>query len=201
MANLTKMKTNTESNIDSNTESNTESDNFLESADQLYDLSQIDRALSEMALSIGNDFLHHTPLVIGIMNGAMVTLGHLLPKLNFLLEVDYCHATRYGDNTSGGAVAWLAYPQKSLKGRYVLLVDDIFDEGVTLQHIAGYCLAQGALEVKSAVLLSKQHQRKVDHFSVDYTALTIADRYVFGFGLDYKGWHRNAAGIFALPEA
>jgi hypoxanthine phosphoribosyltransferase len=193
MVSLIEMKTNRESNYESN--------NFLESADQLYDLSQIDRALNDMALMIENDFTHHTPLVIGIMNGAMVTLGHLLPKLNFLLELDYCHATRYGENTRGGEVAWLAYPQKPLKGRHVLLVDDIFDEGVTLKHIAEYCLAQGALEVKSAVLLTKQHQRKVDDFNVDYAALTIADRYVFGFGLDYKGWHRNAAGIFALTEA
>jgi hypoxanthine phosphoribosyltransferase len=173
---------------------------LLEQSEKIYDLAQIDQALSHISAQIDRDFSGKTPLVVGIMNGALITLGHLLPKLDCLLEVDYCHATRYGDKTSGGEVNWLAYPQKSLQGRHVLLVDDIFDEGVTLKCIAQYCKDQGAVEVKSAVLLDKKHSRKVDDFIVDYAALTIDDRYVFGFGLDYKGHYRNAAGIFAIPE-
>lgn len=173
---------------------------FLQTVDLLYDVTCIDQALTAMAALIETDYSDKTPLVIGVMNGAVVTLGHLLPKLNGLVEVDYCHATRYGENTLGGDIDWLAHPQKSLKDRHVLLVDDIFDEGVTLKHIAAYCHSQGAADVKTAVLLDKQHFRKVEGFTVDYAALTVEDRYVFGFGLDYKGLYRNAAGIFAIPE-
>jgi hypoxanthine phosphoribosyltransferase len=175
-------------------------ESLLNQSEKIYDLAQIDQALASMSEQIDRDFSGKEPLVIGIMNGAIMTLGHLLPKLNCLLEVDYCHATRYGDNTSGGEVTWLAYPQKKLQGRHVLLVDDIFDEGATLKCIAKYCKDQGAADVKSAVLLDKIHNRKVAGFAVDYAALTVEDRYVFGFGLDYKGYHRNAAGIFAIPE-
>ena len=174
---------------------------FLEEADELYTLQEIDTALDVMALSICEEYRHKNPLVIGVMNGAVVTLGHLLPKFSFLLEVDYCHATRYGKSTSGGEIDWLAYPNKPLKNRHVLLVDDIFDEGVTLKHIAEFCHTQGASSVKTAVLLDKKHQRKVEHFTVDYAALSVEDRYVFGFGLDYKGHYRNAPGVYAVPEA
>jgi hypoxanthine phosphoribosyltransferase len=173
---------------------------FLHKADRLYDLSQIDQALTAMAVDIEEYYRDKNPIVIGVMNGAIVTLGHLLPKLHCLLEVDYCHATRYGAKMVGGDIRWLAAPHKSLQNRYVLLVDDIFDEGITLQHIADYCLAQGAVEVKAAVLLEKQHVRKVDNFTVNYSALTVEDRYVFGFGLDYEGQYRNAPGIFAIRE-
>jgi hypoxanthine phosphoribosyltransferase len=173
---------------------------FLDETDELYNLSAIDSALEKMALSIREDYHDKNPLVIGVMNGAVVTLGHLLPKFSFLLEVDYCHATRYGKETTGGAIDWLAYPNKSLKDRHVLLVDDIFDEGVTLKHITEFCKTQGASTVKTAVLLDKKHQRKVKSFTVDYVALPVDDRYVFGFGLDYKGHYRNAPGVYAIPE-
>lgn len=173
---------------------------FLEEAEELFNLQQINQALDDMALTISQEYSDKNPLIIGVMNGAVVTMGHLLPKFAFLLEADYCHATRYGQHTEGGKIAWLAYPNKSLIGRHVLLVDDIFDEGVTLKHIAQYCQEQGALSVKTAVLLDKKHQRKVDNFTVDYAALSVADRYVFGFGLDYKGYYRNAPGVYAVPD-
>lgn len=173
---------------------------FLSSMDLLYSLEQIDHALTQMADRINHDLANKNPLIIGVMNGAVVTMGHLLPKLTFMLEVDYCHATRYGEDTTGGDMTWLARPNTVLQNRCVLLIDDIFDEGVTLKSIVHYCKQQGATEVYSVVLLDKQHDRKVAHFTVDYAALTIQDRYVFGFGLDYQGLYRNAQGIYALPE-
>lgn len=183
-------------------------DPFLSQAEELYDMFDIESALTIVASNIEKDLLAFSlnnqdagiPLVIGVMNGALMTMGCLLPKLNHLVEMDYCHATRYGNKTSGGEMAWLAKPKQTLNGRYVILVDDIFDEGVTLKQISNFCYAQGAAVVKTAVLLDKKHQRKVANFTVDYTGLEIDDRYVFGFGLDYKGLYRNAPGIFALTH-
>jgi len=173
---------------------------FLQSTEQLYSLKQLDESLNKMASLIVNDYLNEKLLVIGIMNGALITAGQLLPKLNLSVDVDYCHATRYGKDIVGNQLEWLVYPRTSIAGRSVLLVDDIFDEGVTLKLIAEYCREQGAKDVRSAVLLNKDHQRKVDHFSVDYSALTIVDRYVFGFGLDYQGNYRNAPGIYVFTN-
>ncbi len=175
-------------------------DAFMDGVDQLYSLAQIDRALSDMALVIESDYKEATPLMITVMNGGLVTAGHLLPKLNIILDIDYCHATRYRNTTSGHDVEWLSYPQHSLEGRAVVLVDDIFDEGKTVKSITEYCYKQGAKSVASAVLLNKKHQRKVNNDYPDYIALDVDDRYVFGFGLDYQGKYRNAPGIFALPK-
>ncbi len=181
-------------------------DPFLAQAEKVINLDQIDAALDVIAFNIEKDWglfsqsQAVTPLVVGVMNGAIMTMGHLLPKLTHQIEVDYCHATRYGNNTRGGEITWLAKPQNILKGRYIVLVDDIFDEGITLKQIVEFCYSQGAAVVKTAVLLTKIHDRKVSNFSVDYSGLTIDDRYVFGFGLDYKGLYRNAPGIFALSD-
>jgi len=175
-------------------------ENFLDSSDLLFDTTSLDQALFQLSLQLNALFLNKHVIVIGVMNGALVTLGNLLPKLNFSLNIDYIHATRYENQTVGSDITWLAYPQTPLKGCEVLLVDDIFDEGVTLKHIAEYCYQQGATAVTTAVLLDKRHDRKVEGFSIDYFALSIPDRYVFGFGLDYKGLYRNAPGIYAITQ-
>ncbi len=174
--------------------------NFLDSSDLLFDTTKLDQALFQLSLKLNTLFLNKHVVVIGVMNGALVTLGNLLPKLNFSLNLDYIHATRYENQTVGSDITWLAYPQTPLKDCEVLLVDDIFDEGVTLKHIAEYCYQQGATGVTTAVLLNKEHDRKVEGFSIDYFALPIPDRYVFGYGLDYKGLYRNAPGIYAINK-
>jgi len=177
-------------------------DPLFQQSKQLLSLVEITTALTGMAKSVASDYSSDDskdkPLVISVMNGGLITTGHFLTALEISVDVDYCHATRYGNQTSGGELQWLSHPRQSLVDRHVLLVDDIFDEGVTLQLITHYCIAQGAKSVKSAVLLDKQHNRKVAGFRPNYVALTIPDYYVFGFGLDYKGSYRNAPGIFAL---
>ena len=134
-----------------------------------------------------------------VMNGGLIFSGQLLPRLVFPLEVEYVHATRYGQETVGGGLNWLVRPAVALQGRTVVLLDDILDEGVTLAAIAGYCREQGAAEVLTAVLVDKLHDRKVSPgFKADFTALETVDRFLFGYGLDYQGFWRNAPGIYAL---
>ncbi|WP_198264516.1 hypoxanthine-guanine phosphoribosyltransferase [sulfur-oxidizing endosymbiont of Gigantopelta aegis] len=166
-------------------------------ADCLFEQSEVMRAIVNMARSIKDELADSHPIVIGIMNGAMIPMGLLLPELDFPLQVDYLHATRYRDKTSGGEMQWLASPKIPLKNRTVLLVDDIHDEGITLEHIKSYCHEQGAAQVYSAVLVNKKHDRK-NNTGADFIALEVPDRYVFGFGMDYKGMLRNVSGIYAV---
>jgi len=122
-----------------------------------------------------------------------------LTKLVFPLEVDYVHATRYGHETTGAHLNWTAKPRLDLQGRTVLLLDDILDEGVTLAAIADYCRQQGAARVLMAVLVEKLHLRKVTPgMRADFSGLEVGDRFLFGYGLDYKGYWRNAPGIYAV---
>ncbi len=168
-------------------------------ADCLFTRPQVEAALDRMADEITDTLQGRNPLVICVMNGGIVTGGCLLTRLDFPLQLDYLQAGRYGNGTAGGVLAWRVEPQQSLRGRDVLVVDDILDEGHTLLAILSYCREQGAAHVYSAVLVDKVHDRKcAPGFRADFTGLEAPDRYLFGYGLDYHGYLRNAPGLFAL---
>jgi len=178
-------------------------DLFLESrkvraeADCLFNKHDVHRAVKELAETISLKLSETNPLVLGVMNGGLIPTGLLISELDFPLQIDYLHATRYRDKTSGGQLQWLALPKLELRDRIVLLVDDIHDEGITLNEIKAFCENKGAKSVYSAVLVNKLHNRK-NNTRADFVALEVPDRYVFGFGMDYKGMLRNAPGIFAV---
>ena len=164
-------------------------------AECLYDRAAIDRCMDLQAAQLNERYAGSHPLVLCVMTGAMIYAGHLLPRLNFLLDLDYVHASRYGDARTGGQLHWIARPTQSVKGREVLLLDDILDEGVTLHEIAKWLNAEGASSIEIAVLTHKE-KAAPQPCKPDYPALSTPDRYVYGFGLDVAGLWRNANGIF-----
>lgn len=166
-------------------------------ADCLVEAETVERELARMADEITARLADNNPIVLSVMSGAMIPAGQLLSLINFPLEIDYIHASRYGEATSGGALRWYARPHLPLRGRSVLIVDDIFDEGLTLEAIVDYCRENGADEVLSAVLVKKQRQR-ASEMEVDFFAVEVEDRYVFGCGMDYKGYWRNLPAIYAV---
>ena len=166
-------------------------------ADLLHSAAAVESALDHMAASISERLSNADPIVLTVMTGGVVPAGLLLPRLGFPLVLDYVHATRYRGQTAGGRLHWIQRPSQPLGGRVLLLVDDILDQGITLAEIARDCREQGAIEVLSAVLVEKRHERKND-FRADFVGLEVEDRYVFGYGMDYKGYLRNANGIYAV---
>jgi hypoxanthine phosphoribosyltransferase len=170
----------------------------LAEADLLHPAGAVEAALDRMAESITERLQGRNPLVLAVMLGGVVPLGCLLPRLSFPLHVDYMHATRYRGAVRGGEIEWRVRPATPLEGRTVLVVDDILDEGVTLTAILDHCREAGAREVYSAVLVEKRHTRKPGIRRADFTGLEVEDRYVFGFGMDYRGYLRNARGIYAV---
>lgn len=160
---------------------------------------QVQAAYDELARKITEDLRDEDPLVLCVMTGGLIAAGHLLTRLAFPLQIDYIHATRYNNTTQGNELQWLAYPRTSLKGRTVLIIDDIHDVGETLKRLVEHCRSEGAKAVYSAVLVNKRHDRKAD-FQADYVGLEVGDRYVFGCGMDYRGYLRNAPGIYAVKE-
>jgi hypoxanthine phosphoribosyltransferase len=165
-------------------------------ADLLYDQKRVEKAIDAMAEKINLLLADRNPLLLCVINGGIVTAGKLLTRLNFPLTVDAIKASRYRNQTSGGAVEWLLRPGESLNGRTVLIIDDILDEGVTLNAIYEYCREQGASSVYSAVLVDKLLDRPKP-IQTDFVGLTAENRYLFGYGMDYKGYLRNAPGIYA----
>ena len=174
---------------------------LLAESDLLISENDVIGAIVRLADEMTADLKDADPVMICCMNGGLIFAGQLLTKLNFPLQIDYVHATRYGQNIEGDALDWRVRPLIDLHGRTVVLLDDILDEGVTLAAIAEYCCHQGAERVIMAVLVEKLHLRKVvPGMRADYTGIEVGDRFLIGYGLDYKGYWRNASSIFALKD-
>lgn len=174
----------------------------MSEADCLATPAEVSAALDRMAADISERLADSNPLCYAVMNGGLVIAGRLLSRLHFPLEVAYLHATRYGHELNGSTMLdWRMRPSQDMAGRTVLIIDDILDEGHTLEAIIAHCRDQGAAAVYSAVLVHKQHDRKArPGMKPDFHGLDIADRYLFGCGMDYKGYWRNAPGIYALKD-
>ncbi|MDB5800004.1 MAG: hypoxanthine-guanine phosphoribosyltransferase [Rhodocyclales bacterium] len=170
-------------------------------ADCLVSPERIEQALDDMAAAITERLANSNPLIYTIMNGGLVLAGKILPRLDFPLEVAYLHATRYGHAMNGTLLDWRVRPTQDLRDRSVLVLDDILDEGYTLLAVMEHLRNEGASEVLSAVLVDKQHNRKAQpDMRPDFCGLELPDRFLFGCGMDYKGYWRNAPGIYALKE-
>lgn len=168
-------------------------------ADLLFNEADVEAAIDQMAIAITTSLAEHNPVVFTVMNGGLVIGGKLLTKLNFPLEASYMHATRYRNGTSGHNLEWKVAPMIDFNGRPVLIIDDILDEGHTLAEIIDFCHKNGATEVHSAVLVNKLHSRKArEDLKADFVGLEVEDRYIFGYGMDYHGYWRNAPGIYAI---
>lgn len=137
------------------------------------------------------------PLVLSVMGGAVIFTGQLLPLLDFPLEFDYLHVTRYGDTTTGGELSWIVAPRAAIAGRTVLVVDDILDEGITLAAVKRRLLEQGAKDCRIAVFADKELGRDKP-VTADFIGVRLPNRYVFGFGMDVKGAWRNLPAVYAV---
>jgi len=170
-----------------------------EEADCLASPAVVEAALVRLAGEITARLAEANPLIYVVMNGGLVLAGQLLPRLPFPLELAYLHATRYGHALQGTLLDWRVRPTQDLRGRNVLVLDDILDEGHTLAAIVAYLEKEGAREVLSAVLVHKVHERKAHPgMRADFTGLDLPDRFLFGCGMDFQGYWRNAPGIYAL---
>lgn len=168
----------------------------------LFSKAEIEEALDKLAEQINESLSDKNPILLCVMIGGLVPVGNLLPRLDFPMELHYVHATRYRGETRGGELHWKASPDFNLQGRSVLIVDDILDGGATLAAIIDYCKKAGAAEVLTAVLVDKRHVREHGGLEkADFTALEVDDHYIFGYGMDYKEYLRNAPGIYVVaPE-
>ena len=177
----------------------------LPAADVIYDRATLDAAILRIADDIRDTYAADPapPLYLTIMHGGMpfaVQLAFALGERGLDLEFDYLHATRYRGNTSGSGLAWLHRPATPMRGRRVLLADDILDEGHTLLAVKRWCEDLGAADVRVAVLAVKVHDRRVEGIEADYIGVEVPDRYVFGYGMDYREQGRNLPAIYALKD-
>lgn len=172
---------------------------FLEQSELIASAEEVQSAVRRLAGEIGRALGERYPLVLVVMGGAVVFAGQILPLLRFPLDFDYVHASRYGVQTRGAEVDWRVRPPELVKGRTVLVLDDILDHGETMNAIRRGLLDLGAQSVYAAVLVEKNLQIRKPT-SADFVGLRIPDRFVFGCGMDAKGFWRNLPEIRALRQ-
>jgi hypoxanthine phosphoribosyltransferase len=173
---------------------------YLQKAELIHSEQVVNQVISTIAEQLNRDYATEPPIVLCVMGGAVYFTGQLLPKLQFPLELDYVQASRYHGGTEGKTLQWIVKPKDNISRRKVLILDDILDEGITLQAIVEQCQLLGASEIKTAVLVEK-NLSKTKPIHANYVGLTVPNRYVFGCGMDVCGWWRNMPAIYALNNA
>ena len=176
-----------------------EAKDLLAGAEVIHSAETVAAAVTRVAGEITEKLGDTNPLLLCVMSGGVPFAGQLMTQLHFPLEFDYMHVTRYGQETSGGALSWRAAPWTSVKDRTVLILDDILDEGVTLAAIVERMKQLGAKACYTAVATDKLNG-KTKPIKADFVALTVPDRFVFGYGMDVRGAWRNLPAIYAVKE-
>lgn len=178
---------------------NGEACTILRNAELIRSSEEVQAAVQRVAQEINAALADQHPLVLSVMGGAVVFTGQLLPMLNFPLDFDYLHVSRYGHGKRGGELHWKAAPRENVKGRVVLVLDDILDEGETLHAIKQRVMELGATQFYSAVFADKENG-KDKPIRADFVGMELPNRFVFGYGMDIHGAWRNLPAIYAVRE-
>lgn len=179
--------------------SNQEARAILQDAEMIRSADEVQAAVRRVAQAINTTLADQHPLVLSVMGGAVIFTGQLLPMLDFPLEFDYLHVSRYGSEKQGGKLHWKVAPRENVRGKVVLVVDDILDEGETLHAIKQRVMELGASKFYSAVFADKKIG-KDKPIRADYVGMELPNRFVFGYGMDIHGAWRNLPAIYAVKE-
>ncbi len=180
--------------------SNQEIEKTLRNSECLISSIEVAAAYERLAAQLNLHYAGLNPIVMVVMNGGLIPAGQLLTHLTFYHRMHYIHATRYRDNEGTNDLDWKFKPDVNIEGEHVLLIDDIFDEGITLKTVVEELSKEKPLSLECCVLLNKEHDRKVKDFDVDFIGINVDDRYVYGCGMDFHGYLRHLPGIYAIKE-
>ncbi len=161
---------------------------------------EIKKRVQELGEEITKDYKGQEVLAICVLKGASVFMADLVRHIKVPLKFDFIAVSSYGDSTfSLGAVKILKDIDQDIAGKDVLLVEDIIDTGYTLNYLKRIFQARNPNSLKVCTLLSKPSRRKIN-VEVDYCGFEIPDKFVVGYGLDFRGYYRNYPYIFTLKE-
>ena len=172
----------------------------LENSTVIADKQEVKAAVDHIANEINAHYGDRSIILLVVMTGAIMPAAWIAARLGMPLQMDFIHATRYSGTTEGGEIEFRVPPRLNLQNQDVLIVDDIYDIGLTLQMIEQYCEARGARSVNSAVLVRKIHDRETTGELPEFIGMEVEDKYLFGCGMDvYEHW-RHLHEIRALES-
>lgn len=172
---------------------------ILQDAELIRSADEVQAAVHRVAHAVNNTLADQHPLVLSVMGGAVVFTGQLLPMLDFPLDFDYLHVSRYGHEKQGGELHWKVAPRENVRDKVVLVVDDILDEGETLHAIKQRVMELGARKFYSAVFADKENGKEKP-IRADFVGMELPNRFVFGYGMDIHGAWRNLPAIYAVKD-
>ena len=178
---------------------NAEISNTIRVGDKYFRLfisaEKIQEAISEIAVKINEQLKNKKPLFIAVLNGSFLFAADLIRQINFDCEISFVKLSSYSGASSSGKIKELIGLNEELKGRTVVVLEDIVDTGVTLENISKKLLAKQVKEIKVAALLFKPHAYR-KKIKIDYVGMEIPNDFIIGYGLDYNGLGRNLKDIF-----
>jgi hypoxanthine phosphoribosyltransferase len=159
---------------------------------------RIQQRVGGLARRISRDFSGREILMVGVLKGAFIFMADLARKVKNPVKVDFVRLASYGEGTcSSGEIKFTKDLEVSLRGKDVLIVEDIIDTGVTLQHLYKCLKVRRPRSLSVVTLLDKPSRRKTD-FHADYIGFQIPDHFVVGYGLDCAEEYRNLRGVYVV---
>lgn len=159
--------------------------------------AEIDSALNRMVMEIENDMGSETPVFIGVLNGAFMVVADLMKKYSKRCEVSFVKLASYEGISTTNEVKQLIGLNQDLRGRTVIVVEDIVDTGNTIEELQAMFAAQNIKQLKIATLFLKP-EAYTKKIKIDYTGFEIPNKFIVGYGLDYDGLGRNLPEIYQL---
>jgi hypoxanthine phosphoribosyltransferase len=174
-------------------------DHFIEEV--LFTQEEIVELSKKLGKKISEDYDGKVPVLIGLLKGSIPFLAELMKHITIDMEIDFMHVSSYRGTTSSGAVVLKKDLSDSIKGRHVLLIEDIVDTGLTIKEVVHLLQDRNTLSVEIVTLLDKPEGRTVQGIQPKYVGAIIPKKFVVGFGLDFDGLYRNLNYIGVLKPS
>jgi hypoxanthine phosphoribosyltransferase len=158
---------------------------------------QLQERIHELARKITADYAGRDTVIVALLSGTVMFLADLMRRLEFPLRLDFMGVSSYGSGTESGQLVYTKELKLSIRGRHVLVVDDILDTGKTLRSVTAKLSELGPASLKTCVLLDKP-ERRTGQFEADYIGFEIPNLFVVGYGLDYDERYRNLPFVGVL---
>lgn len=166
----------------------------------LFSQQQVEQRLDELASELTSKYQDQFPVIVSVMTGAAVFTVDMIKRLNFKLNLDYVDVSSYADGTQSGKVRLIKDLSTDIKGRPVIIMEDIIDTGHTLKFLVELLKDRGAKSIEICALLDKPARREAK-IEADYVGFKVPNEFIVGYGLDYSGIYRNLPYVGILKRA
>ena len=165
----------------------------------LFTREEIAATVRRLAAEIGRDYRDKHPVLIGVLKGSFMFLADLIRLLDFPLEVEFIRLSSYGGGQSPGKIKLVQDVQSEIKDRHVLVIEDTIDTGLTTAFVLEHLKQKKPASLKLCTLTDKPSRRKTA-VNIDYLGLTVPNKFIVGYGIDWDERFRYLSGIYTIEE-